>query len=70
MNYFSKNGVKEIWRGAVIQLLRHSYDLINPISLSVFLGYISYKKSSPLQEEQWERYLNGTVGTLLESALG
>ncbi|MFJ5984014.1 hypothetical protein ACIQCX_24290 [Enterobacter cancerogenus] len=31
---FEKYALEEIWRGAVIRLLRHSYDLINPGSLS------------------------------------
>lgn len=37
--FFKKHPVEEIWRGAVIRLLRHSYDLINPASL-LELGHI------------------------------
>ncbi|MED9357728.1 transposase, partial [Escherichia marmotae] len=37
--YFKKQAVEEIWRGAVIRLLRHSYDLIKPGSLPE-LGHI------------------------------
>lgn len=47
--FFKKHAVEEIWRGAVIRLLRHSYDLINPGSLPG-LGHIRDKK-------QWQRYL-------------
>ncbi|WGM08298.1 transposase [Arsenophonus nasoniae] len=39
---FSKKDVEEIWRGAVIRLLRHSYDLINP-GLLPGLGHIRDK---------------------------
>lgn len=31
--FFKKHAVEEIWRGAVIRLLRESYDQINPASL-------------------------------------
>ncbi|WGM07865.1 hypothetical protein QE197_23845 (plasmid) [Arsenophonus nasoniae] len=39
---FQKKDVEEIWRGAVIRLLRHSYDLINP-GLLPGLGHIRDK---------------------------
>lgn len=42
--FFKKQAVEEIWRGAVIRLLRHSYDLINPGSLPV-LGISAIKNS-------------------------
>ena len=51
--FFKKQPVEEIWRGAVIRLLRHSYDLINPGSLPG-LGHSRDKK-------QWERYLQQTL---------
>ncbi|WP_267921500.1 transposase [Erwinia tracheiphila] len=47
--FFKKHAVEEIWRGAVIRLLRHSYDLINPGSLPG-LGHIR-------DNRQWQRYL-------------
>ncbi|EAW1322456.1 transposase [Salmonella enterica subsp. diarizonae] len=47
--FFKKRAVEEIWRGAVIRLLRHSYELINPGRLPG-LGHIRDKK-------QWRRYL-------------
>ncbi|WGM08360.1 transposase (plasmid) [Arsenophonus nasoniae] len=40
--FFKKKDVEEIWRGAVIRLLRHSYDLINP-GLLPGLGHIRDK---------------------------
>ncbi|BBJ69775.1 hypothetical protein ECC18A13_p10170 (plasmid) [Enterobacter sp. 18A13] len=52
--FFKKQPVEEIWRGAVIHLLRHSYDLINPGSLPG-LGHIRDKK-------QWQRYLQAQYG--------
>ena len=52
--FFKKHAVEEIWRGAVIRLLRHSYDLINPGSLPG-LGHIRDKK-------QWRRYLQAQYG--------
>nr|WP_227685326.1 transposase [Klebsiella sp. S69] len=47
--FFKKHAVEEIWRGAVIRLLRHSYNLINPGSLPG-LGHIH-------DNRQWQRYL-------------
>ena len=52
--FFKKKVVEEIWRGAVIRLLRHSHDLINPGSLPG-LGHIRDKK-------QWQRYLQAQYG--------
>ncbi|ELZ8268677.1 transposase, partial [Salmonella enterica] len=52
--FFKKHAVEEIWRGAVIRLLRHSYELINPGSLPG-LGHIRDKK-------QWNRYLQAQYG--------
>ncbi|UIA89864.1 IS91 family transposase [Erwinia tracheiphila] len=52
--FFKKHAVEEIWRGAVIRLLRHSYDLINPGRLPG-LGHIHDKK-------QWLRYLQAQYG--------
>ncbi|VFS14887.1 transposase [Enterobacter cancerogenus] len=52
--FFKKHAVEEIWRGAVIRLLRHSYDLINPGGLPG-LGHIRDKK-------QWQRYLQAQYG--------
>jgi len=52
--YFKKQAVEEIWRGAVIRLLRHSYDLIKPGSLPG-LGHIRDRK-------QWQRYLESQYG--------
>lgn len=52
--FFKKRAVEEIWGGAVIRLLRHSYDLINPGSLPG-LGHIRDKK-------QWQRYLQAQYG--------
>ncbi|WGM18153.1 transposase (plasmid) [Arsenophonus nasoniae] len=51
---FKKKDVEEIWRGAVIRLLRHSYDLINP-GLLPGLGHIRDKK-------HWRRYLRAQYG--------
>ncbi|WGM12839.1 hypothetical protein QE197_23190 (plasmid) [Arsenophonus nasoniae] len=51
---FQKKDVEEIWRGAVIRLLRHSYDLINP-GLLPGLGHIRDKK-------HWRRYLRAQYG--------
>uniref|UniRef100_UPI00387E3437 hypothetical protein n=1 Tax=Arsenophonus nasoniae TaxID=638 RepID=UPI00387E3437 len=59
--FFKKKDVEEIWRGAVIRLLRHSYDLINP-GLLPGLGHIRDKKTLAA-------LLEGAVRTLLESAL-
>ena len=42
--FFKKHAVEEIWRGAVIRLLRHSYDLISPGRLPG-LGHIRDKNS-------------------------
>ena len=47
--FFKKKAVEEIWRGAVIRLLRASHDRINPGSLPG-LGHIR-------GERQWQRYL-------------
>lgn len=47
--YFKKQQVEEIWRGAVIRLLRASYDRVNPGKLPN-LGHIR-------DEKQWKRYL-------------
>uniref|UniRef100_UPI001FE47C00 transposase n=1 Tax=Arsenophonus nasoniae TaxID=638 RepID=UPI001FE47C00 len=52
--FFKKKDVEEIWRGAVIRLLRHSYDLINP-GLLPGLGHIRDKK-------HWRRYLRAQYG--------
>nr|WP_249324838.1 transposase [Enterobacter mori] len=52
--FFKKQAVEEIWRGSVIRLLRHSYDLINPGSL-LGLGHICDQK-------QWLRYLQAQYG--------
>ena len=52
--FFKKYAVEKIWRGAVIRLLRHSYDLINPGRLPG-LGHIRDKK-------QWQRYLQAQYG--------
>ena len=52
--FFKKHAVEEIWRGAVIRLLRKSYDLVNPASLPG-LGHIRDKK-------QWQRYLQAQYG--------
>ncbi|MCG7803983.1 MULTISPECIES: transposase [Enterobacter] len=52
--FFKKKVVEEIWRGAVIRLLRKSYDLINPGSLPG-LGHIR-------DREQWRRYLQAQYG--------
>lgn len=46
--------MEEIWRGAVIRLLRHSYNLINPGSLPG-LGHIR-------DNRQWQRYLQAQYG--------
>ncbi|MEQ4963008.1 hypothetical protein ABN106_22865 [Enterobacter hormaechei] len=43
--FFKKQPVEEIWRGAVIRLLRHSYDLINPGRLPGW-GISAIKSSS------------------------
>lgn len=52
--FFKKHVVEQIWRGAVIRLLHHSYNLIIPGSLPG-LGYIRDKK-------QWQRYLQAQYG--------
>lgn len=52
--FFKKKAVEEIWRGAVIRLLRHSYDMINPGSLPG-LGHIR-------DRQQWRRYLKAQYG--------
>lgn len=52
--FFKKHAVEVIWRGAVIRLLRHSHDLINPGCLPG-LGHIRNKK-------QWLRYLQAQYG--------
>ncbi|ENT7860482.1 transposase [Salmonella enterica] len=52
--FFKKHAVEEIWRGAVIRLLRHSYELINPGRLPG-LGHIRNKK-------QWRWYLQAQYG--------
>ncbi|WGM18134.1 hypothetical protein QE193_23710 (plasmid) [Arsenophonus nasoniae] len=57
---FQKKGCRRNLARAVIRLLRHSYDLINP-GLLPGLGHIRDKK-------HWRRY-EGAVRTLLESAL-
>lgn len=52
--FFKKKEVEEIWRTAVIQLLRGSYALINPGSLP---GYGHLR-----DEKQWRRYLRSQYG--------
>ncbi|KKF35901.1 IS91 family transposase [Erwinia tracheiphila] len=47
--FFKKQQVEVIWRGAVIRLLRDSYDRVNPGKLPN-LGHIR-------DEKQWKRYL-------------
>ena len=47
--FFKKRQVEAIWRGAVIRLLRDSYDQVNPGKLPS-LGHIRDVK-------QWKRYL-------------
>ena len=47
--FFKKQQVEAIWRGAVIRLLRASYDRVNPGKLPN-LGHIR-------DEKQWKRYL-------------
>ncbi|PNM27162.1 IS91 family transposase [Yersinia enterocolitica] len=52
--FFKKKEVEKIWRGAVIGLLRESYDRIKPGSLPG-LGHIR-------DETQWRRYLKAQYG--------
>ena len=52
--FFKKKAVEKIWRGAVIRLLRESYDRIKPGSLPG-LGHIR-------DETQWQRYLKAQYG--------
>lgn len=52
--FFKKNKVEEIWRNAVTELLRDSYERINPGSLP---GYGHLR-----DEKQWRRYLDAQYG--------
>ncbi|MFB9085285.1 transposase [Erwinia tracheiphila] len=52
--FFKKKAVEEIWRGAVIRLLRDSYARIMPGMLPG-LGHIR-------DERQWRRYLKAQYG--------
>jgi hypothetical protein len=52
--FFKKKQVEKIWRGAVICLLRKSYEQINPGSLP---GFAHIR-----DERQWRRYLKAQYG--------
>ncbi|WP_338505645.1 IS91 family transposase [Erwinia aphidicola] len=52
--FFRKKAVEEIWRGAVIRLLRDSYERVSPGTLPG-LGHIR-------DGEQWRRYLKAQYG--------
>lgn len=52
--FFKKKDVEEIWRTAVTELLRNSYERVNPGSLP---GYGHLR-----DEKQWRRYLQAQYG--------